>query len=121
MESGVDGIEVIMPHQAGAAITVRFGSLLSYSQEIYGKFPLPEPAVNCDQWIRGAVEKPHSRQLSTNSRGLTSLQNHAATTESHLLTPADIKSFLQNFRQKSTGFLIPAILSRHNRGEAVGV
>lgn len=109
MESGVDGIEVIMPHQAGAAITVPLhprGSI----QEIYGKIPTPEPAVTCDQWIRGAVEKPHSRQLPSNSRGLSSLQSHAASTEPHLLTPADMKGFLRDFRAQRISFF-PAVLS----------
>ena len=89
-----------------------------FIQEIYGKIPTPEPAVTCDQWIRGAVEKPHSRQLPSNSRGLSSLQSHAASTETHLLTPADMKGFLRDFRNQRISS--PRFCRRSVGGAAVG-
>ena len=88
-------------------------------QDIYGKIPLPEAAVSADEWTRGAIEKPHARQLPSNSRGMSSLQNHVHQSEAHLLSPADMKDFIAKFRQNS--IYDSMVISRFDSGRTLPV
>lgn len=106
MDCGVDGFDVILPHQAGAAIT-----------EIYGRLAVPSPAITEDAWLRGAISKPVTKEIPSNAPqrgGLSSSRRLSEVNTMQFIKPADMKSFIAQSRSKGSplvGSFITSLLT----------
>ena len=114
MDCGVDGFDIILPHQAGAAITVLLSSSFFIHQEIYGRLPIASAAITTKDWLQGSIEKPKTKEVSSpyaSSKAFMAGRQQSESTSMKLIKPADMKSFIQESRQNSIYYT----LSIHSR------
>lgn len=70
-------------------------------QEIYGRLPIPSPAVTHDGWLKGAIEKPKTKEITTETplkKGLSSGRRQSEGNQMKFMKPADMKSFIMESR-----------------------
>lgn len=70
-------------------------------QEIYGRLPIPSPSVTHDGWLKGAIEKPKTKEVTTETplkKGLSSGRRQSEENQMKFMKPADMKAFIMQSR-----------------------